>query len=171
MHNVRIMSSPPLPRLMPEPTSTPACITASILSPNVGLHCCATKSASPLCWYLRARCPVFHYCIETFKEFSCAMTFLSDLKLLTLNAIGQHNGMDILNSTDTLQSQDRPTHQPISNKDDDSRKISNSDHLKQDTASKVAALEQRYIDLLEKRISSLEAAAEDSVSTMILHRD
>ncbi|KAL8650961.1 MAG: hypothetical protein Q9226_004928 [Calogaya cf. arnoldii] len=88
------------------------------------------------------------------------MTIPSELELLALNPTGQSNQTKTLNSTDTLQSPDSPTTRIMSNDSNHNKGVADSKHSEQDTMSRIATLEQRYIDLLEKRITSLEAGAQ-----------
>ena len=86
------------------------------------------------------------------------MTIPSELELLALNPTGQSNETTTLDPTDTLQS-------PIvSNNSNHIKKVADSKHPEQNTMSRIATLEQRYVDLLEKRITSLEADAPVAVS-------
>ncbi|KAL9126196.1 MAG: hypothetical protein Q9217_004725 [Psora testacea] len=89
------------------------------------------------------------------------MPVQSDLQLLALTSTAQ---VSETQKTDTkcdnpsTDDQAPPPNLPVSNK------IGNSYHADQATISKAATLEQRYIELLEKRIASLEEAQENQNS-------
>ena len=85
------------------------------------------------------------------------MTSKSDLKLLALTPSGQSSETkksDGNGNVESLDSQTQPSNFYIRNT------VLNGNHVDQATVSKAATLEQRYIELLEKRIASLEEALE-----------
>lgn len=89
----------------------------------------------------------------------------SDLQLLAFTTIRQLTSMEKPSMNDTNQSSDRATpsfYEHISNE------IEECDHVTHVKVSKAATLEQRYIELLEKRIACLEEALESQGSEVLV---
>ena len=92
------------------------------------------------------------------------MAIPAELELPALKTTGQSNEPKTLDSKDTLQSPDSPTTLIGLNNTNHNKKVTDSKHPEQDTMSRIATLEHRYIDLLENRITSLEAGTQVTVS-------